>query len=285
MRTDGIFTLHSFTIDTEIGRPEHLIPVSDIHHDSPSHAAHEFDQFLQYMKEERKDAFCLGVGDYLDFERAHERELTEMLSAESARERLNAVATAEIAKISERLSALNWIGLLSGNHFANITNKTGRGCVEKIHGDAVLADLLGVPYLGVCCGLTITLRDKKARKHADVHVIAHHGVGAAQTIGGGLNRVRRWMSGWDADIALMGHNHQRGILPTEDRISFHNDKLASQTRFVARTGSFLRGYVQNEPNYVTDMALTPASIGWIEFELRLKLNELGKPYVAIRGIQ
>lgn len=283
--TDGLFTLHKFTIETSIDKPEHIIPIGDIHHDAPCHANHEFDRFLAYMRNERKNAYCLGMGDYLDLDRAHDRALLETLDAESAKERLNGIAMKELVKLADKLDKLRWIGMLSGNHYANITNKKKKGFTGVMHSDAALASMLKAEYLGVCCGLTVTFVDKKVKKSSDVHIIAHHGVGSAMTIGGGLNRVRRFISGWDADIALMGHNHQRGILPTEDKISFHNDKLSSRTRFVGRTGSFLRGYVDNERSYVTDFALTPASIGWIEFEFRLRLDEHGKPYVAIRGIQ
>lgn len=287
MRTDGLFTTHEFTINTSLDKPEYLVPVGDIHHDSPCHASHEFDSFLAYMKKERPTAYCLGMGDYLDRDRAYDRNLLEvaMRDVDSAKELLNDNARKEVLHLANRLDKMNWIGLLSGNHFINFEQRTKKGYVGTMHSDAMLAGILKTEYLGVCCGLTLNLVDKKAKKSAQVQIIAHHGKGNATTIGGGLNRVQRFLSGWEADIALMGDNHQRGILPTNDKISFKGHKLSSRTRFVGRTGSFLRGYVPNERNYVTDMALTPSSIGWIEFEFRLRLDEHGKPYVAIRGIQ
>jgi hypothetical protein len=130
------------------------------------------------------------------------------------------------------------------------------------------------------------MRDKAARASHNVTIIAHHGVGAGNTVGGGLNRVQRFLGGWRADIALMGDNHQRAIMPTSSELSVEDGVLQSATRFIGRTGSFLRGYVDGLRSYVTDFALTPASLGIIEVELTLlKDRKSGKIKVQIRGIQ
>jgi hypothetical protein len=84
----------------------------------------------------------------------------------------------------------------------------------------------------------------------------------------------------------MGDNHQRGIIPTGDKLYLDQHRLGSECQWVGRTGSFQRGYVDGLPSYVTDMALNPSSLGHIEIELTLvKSVHTKKPVVKIRGIQ
>jgi len=280
MRTDGLFTQPTFELKVDIDKPVYIIPLGDIHNDSDTHANKEFDKFLAYMGTERKNnSYLLGMGDYNDFQRAHERALVDATDSQSMKEAANHYALKAVQDVYERIKGLKWLGLLSGNHYANITSSKSAGMMETKHSDAMLADMLGAPYLGACSAISIKLKSR--RVSGQVRVIAHHGAGGAGTIGGGLNRVRKFLQGWDADIALMGDNHQRGILPTEDFISFADGQLHSHTRWVARTGSFLKGYEVGSRSYVTDMALSPTSLGWVEFELRL--DKTGK--VHIRGIQ
>jgi hypothetical protein len=280
MRTDGLFSVFDKTIKVEVDKPIYLVPVGDIHHDAECHADKEFARFLRYMATERKgNSYCLGMGDYNDFQRAHERAMLEGGNSESMKEAANSFSMREVQRTYEDVKELNWIALLSGNHYSNLSMESKPGMQSIVHSDKYLADMLGVTYLGACSAITLKLKAK--RISGEVKLIAHHGIGGGGTIGGGLNRVRKFLQGWEADIALMGDNHQRGILPTEDYISFGDGSLCSHTRWVARTGSFLKGYEPNRKNYVTDMALSPTSLGWVEFELRLD----SKGTVHIRGIQ
>jgi len=254
--------------------------MGDIHHDDENHADKEFNKFLNYVRTERKNnSYILGMGDYIDFQRAHDRALTRSKDAESSKLAIQEYALKSVQNLYHKIEGLNYIGLLSGNHYADIEAKVKNGSVTTIHSDAVLADMLGTTYLGVCSHVTLKLKGRKSS--GEVRIIAHHGHGSAATIGGGINRVRRFLSGWDSNIALMGHSHQRGVMPTEDRISVRDGIMRSSTRWVGRTGSFLKGYEIGKQSYVTDMALNPTALGWIEFEMRLEKD--GE--VHIRAIQ
>lgn len=294
MRTDGLFIIHNVTIPVKIGKPVFLLPLGDIHHDSKAHAGDVFNEWLSYVAKERRGAHVLGMGDFLDFMRAHTRAMVAADASAGAKEiedTLMAGAIENVATLHAKLKRLpvTWIGLLGGNHYMEIAEKVG-GIETREHSEARMARLLGAPYLGVCCALTLTLMDSKAKVGAEVRIIAHHGVGGATTIGGSLNRVQRFLSGWEADIALMGDDHKRGVCPIGDKLSavrhLSRNMLSSRTQWVGRTGSFLRGFVDGESGYVTDMALTPSALGTIEIELRLKISpQTGKPMVAIRMIQ
>jgi hypothetical protein len=281
MRTDGKFTLHKKTVDVKNDKPIFLIPFGDVHHDSQHCARDVWDRFISYLKTERKNLILLGMGDYLDFMRCHDRAASldiKKSGMDVVRDLLNNYAEKELYSFKQEVWPFrkHFIGLISGNHYFEFGNGIA-------HSDERLANELGVPYLGVCCGITLTLRSKTGS--ASIRIIAHHGTGAATTLGGGLNRVHRFLYGWDADIALMGDNHQRSLSSTGDKLSFNHGKLNSRCQWIARTGSFLRGYVEDKSSYVTDAALSPSSLGWVEFELRLVKDQNGKHTIKIRGIQ
>jgi len=79
----------------------------------------------------------------------------------------------------------------------------------------------------------------------------------------------------------MGDNHARGCFPLGDRLFLSHGTsetkgapqplvVKAKKRWIGRTGSFLKGYVENESSYVVDAALAPCNLGWIEFTLTLK---------------
>lgn len=280
MRTSGIFKIHQQTIKCRAGEPVYLIPFGDVHRDSELFAQHEWDYFLAYLKRYRKGAHFLGMGDYLDMLRAHNRALLTGIQAdaETIKNQLDKIALTWVETFSRELSFLRGsiIGMLGGNHKYDFPDGTDS--------DQQIARKLAAPYLGTCAAITLNLTDGKNR--AQCNIIAHHGVGSGATAGGGLNRVQRFLNGFEADIALMGDNHQRALIPTGDKLYVEGSTLGSRCQWVGRTGSFQRGYVPGKPSYVTDMALNPSSLGHIELELTLtKCPHTRRHVVRIRGIQ
>ena len=289
MRTDGIFTIHSQCLQVKLDVPIRVIPIGDIHFDSELHADYEFDELLRYIEALKDKYYLLGMGDYNDFVRAHDRAFLKGVESGNIVKALNDYTIQANDNFYEKMEATKgkWIGLMSGNHHSYILNSK-RGEEEKTHSDKALADMFKCKYLGTCSKITLTLTSGK--QSADVGIIAHHGVGGGSTPGGSINRVKNMLDAWDADIALMGDNHQRSVTPVRDKLKTtrrnSEDILYHQTQWVARTGSFQRGYVPDVESYVVDKALNPSSIGWIEFEFTLKVDPRTKlPYVKIRAIQ
>lgn len=294
MKTDGLFQTLTKTLYVREGEPIYLLPFGDVHRDAELHADGEWQEWLAYVKQQRSHAYLLGIGDYLDFARAHTRAMVEADGAAGSKEIQDClqrggkywagIMAAELKPFKSRI-----IGLLSGNHYMEFIEKH-RGEETKTHSDAWLARKLGTEYLGVMAAITLTLLDSRKRMGADVRIVAHHGTGGATTVGGSLNRVQRFLSGWHADVALMGDDHKRGCVPTQDRLGVMRvggrDIITASTQFVARTGSFLRGFSPGKSSYVTDQCYTPTSIGTIELEFTLKRDtSTGKPAVKIRSIQ
>ena len=292
MRTDGLFTTHHHSQEVAVGEPVYLCPVSDIHRDNALHAETEWKQWLDYARRERSKAMFLGLGDGLDFARAHERALLAS-GGEEGKGIENALQNScqlwadtlieELKPIRSR-----FIGWMSGNHYFEFVSGDG-GRKERLHSDQYIADQLGCKYLGAMSAITITLRDKRGTGSADVRIIAHHGSGGATTVGGSLNRVQRMLRGWHASIALMGDDHKRGIIPVGSMLSseWHEGRplLVDHVQYVARTGSFLCGFMPGKSSYVVDAAYEPTSIGTIEIEMRLvRCPRTKKLTVKLRGI-
>lgn len=285
MRTDGIFSLHQVTVKSRSGEEWKLIPFGDVHRDSPAHAEDEWRKFKEYASKQDKVLF-LGMGDYLDSFAASERvimgdphlhESTKRREENEARGRVSALAS-ELSFMRGKL-----IGLLSGNHYVQFDDGTTS--------DMLLASKLSTKFLGVCSAIRISFELKRANR-VSVDVFAHHGRGGGMTAGGRMNAVEKLTQVCEADVFLMGDNHARGILPLGDKLRISSTQsgmfLRSRRCWIGRTGSFLRGYVANEPSYVVDRALPPASLGWVEFSLtprRTHTTDYDRLSVEIGGRQ
>ena len=77
----------------------------------------------------------------------------------------------------------------------------------------------------------------------------------------------------DADIYMMGHDHKKGIIPV-DVIGFRRTKsgleMYNKQKLIVRTGSFLKGYVEDEESYVMRSLLRPASLGIVKIEIDVR---------------
>ena len=273
MNTDGLFTIHSVSIPVKINTPIHLVPFGDVHWDSPNHAEETWREFIDYWKPRRKNAYFLGMGDYLDGYSSSERNIVYSRSLHDSTLAREERETRK--RVMRFCSQINWmkgrvLGIMGGNHYPEFSDGTT--------GDMMLANMLGTKYLGVCTALRVTLNANSNRSSIDI--FAHHGRGGGTTAGGRMNAVEKLDRVAEADIYLMGHNHARGVLPLGQRLRLSVTraglKLVSRQQWIGRTGSFLKGYDPDSSSYVVDTAMPPASLGWISFRLKLTRVMTGK---------
>jgi hypothetical protein len=141
-----------------------------------------------------QDAFFFGMGDYIDF------------LSPSNRSRLMHADLYDTAQdvIAEKAMELNeqvfekflkptvgrWLGMVEGHHFYQGGGRTT---------DELLAEQLKTKFLGTSAFVRVP--------NADFTIYAHHGVGAGQLPGVGLNRLYHTAAGLEgADCYLLGHN-------------------------------------------------------------------------------
>ena len=112
--------------------------------------------------------------------------------------------------------------------------------------------------------------------------------------GGSLNAVEHMVNAAEADIYLMGHDHKKSVAyATRLRLGESNrgvPKLKERKILLARTGSFLRGYVPGKISYVADRMLNPTNLGCVKIELtprregkRGSGNDLRSTYLDIHA--
>jgi len=269
MRTTGLFTIYEYTIVvSKYEKPIYLIPAGDIHRSSPHCAVDRWLDFCQWGKG-KKDAYFIGMGDYLDLASTSERLiLNNSALHESSRQTLDDMAMDWVKLIVKEMSFMKGklIGLIEGNHyytFIDGTTTTQRMCA-----------MLNCKYLGVSSFIRLHIvqeqGNRKKPRTNTIDIWAHHGMGAARLVGGSLNRVQQMAEAAEADIYLMGHDHKKSVgFVNRLRLQSSGGTLVLNHRKVllARTGSFLKGYVPEEVSYIADAAMSPTDMGVIKIEL------------------
>jgi predicted phosphodiesterase len=270
MQTSGLFKTHSFTIPAKFAREIQVIIFGDVHWDSPNHAGSKWKEDLDYFRSQ-KNAYFLGMGDYLDSTSTTERECLGHISKQmhdTFRKDIQALQLAKIEKLADELSFMKGriIGLLNGNHYFEF----GSG----INGDQKLAELLETKYLGVCSLMRLFFKFSESGSSTQaIDVFAHHGMGAARLIGGSLNRVAQMFEGVEADLCIMGHDHKRGAAPSTPRLFLQNLshgglKVKQRETWAVRSGSYLANFRDGEVNYNVDNCRMPSSLGHVEMRVK-----------------
>lgn len=293
MKTTGIFKTH--LVEVKMREPNQtfsLIPFGDVHRDSPQCAVDRWREDLAEWKK-IKDPLFLGLGDYTDFLSTSERVRLRSGDGmhESTDSTLDVLAKKQIKEMAKELEFMRGklIGLVNGNHYYQFKDGTT--------GDHMLANELGTEFLGVATFIRIVfLWPGNAHASACIDVFAHHGAGTGQKPHTSLGAIARMAEWADADIVLQGHDHKRGALPLNPTLSLSRNNLGKlyvkeRSRWVGRTGSYLKAYVDGEAGYNVDAGRGPCSLGHIRFELTPKRTESraegrsSRYSVQIRSIQ
>lgn len=266
------FTIHYAVIPfSKYGEPTYLIPFGDIHRCASLCHEEKWQEFLAWARN-KKRCYFLGMGDYLDTFSGSEREiLSNPHLHDSTVDTLEMILHKSVKKLAKELEFMNGrlIGLLEGNHFGTFQN--GTTTTQK------LCELLQCKYLGVNGFIRLAFQSTTGHKgYTSVDIWAHHGLGAARLHGGSMNRVEAMAEIAEADIYLMGHDHKKSVA-IKSRLKLvgggSNIRLAHRKVLMARTGSFLRGYVPGEKSYVARRSLNPTDLGVVKIELTPKRDQ------------
>ena len=262
---------------------------SDLHLLAKSCAMKEV---IRKRNEIRDDPFALwiGGGDYGEFigfgdaKRFDPDAVSEKVSVADLA-RLGKVTYTEARDLFEPIKD-KCLGLIVGNHEKQYMRRLQQ---EDLHG--WLCTELGVQDLGYSCfmdlvfqqprGLTRgqgcpklcgpSLHDKSLPKKNfgrsnTFRVFCHHGAGAAQTKGGKINRLTRFMRNFDADIYFMGHVHDQ--MGTRIQVLTANEactELNNQDKIGVISGSYLKTYADNVTSYGEQKGYDPTTMGaaWV----------------------
>jgi hypothetical protein len=260
-----------------------LVPVGCIHYGCALHATEEFDKFCAWAATQ-DDIYFIGMGDYFDSVSASERLVFAGSQLHDTTKRsLEEWWEALVEEFVEKTRFM-WgrtIGLVEGNHFANISGgfTTTEIMCQKYNG--LLKDTPGVrcQYLGASAFIRIQLKMSNV-KRASVDIFCHHGRGAARTSGGSINTVEQMAAIADANIYLMGHDHKKMSVPDcKLRLvcDSKNSTLMVKDRPIlyVRTGSFLKAYEPDQRSYAVRRGYRPLQLGVTKITIGLERNQQG----------
>lgn len=274
MRTTGDFTVHNVKIEYDTyDKPIYLIPFGDVHKSSPMHDEERWQSFCDWGRT-KKGAHFLGMGDYDDLASTSERMiLTDRKLHESTFKTLEQLYLGNVKRFAKDIGFMKGrlLGLLGGNHYGEFQNGTTT--------DQKLCELMECRYLGVNSFLRVSFHNTK-RPTSSMHldIFAHHGRGGGRTQGASLNPVDMMSQTAEADIYLMGDNHQKAVsLKTRLRLMGACPTVLKQRKILlGRTGSFLKGYEEGSPSYIVDAQLPPTDLGVIKIEITPRRKVIGK---------
>ena len=258
MQTCGIFTSGRKVIPYD-GEEIQLVPFGDVHYGCANYAKASFNKWCKEVQK-LSNPYFIGMGDYFDAVSASERRSLRTASLhDQTYKMLNDQAEQREKDFVKQISFMKGrtLGLLGGNHEWEYPD--GTCSTEK------LARELGGEYLGVGTLFNLTL--ERGTKRIPLILHAHHGKGGGGTSGGSLNRVAKGQLGFEADIHLMGHDHQLvGGVSTRIRLTPAN-RIVHRYVWSGRTASFLKGYPEGEPSYAVDAGYMPGPLGGVFFKL------------------
>lgn len=270
MRTEGIYTSHRFVINHDkYNEPIYLIPFGDVHKFSPMHSKNHWKSFLDWAKT-KKRAIFLGMGDYIDIGSTSERFiLNDPHLHDSTKKTLEELYLQQVMAFCKDIEFMRGrlIGVINGNHYGYFQS--------GITTDQKIADIMGCKYLGCTSLVRLAFHHTKRKTPLKLDLYLHHGRGGGRTAGASMNPVRDMVHTADADIYLMGDNHQKG-LDTKSHLRLVGDTpptLRHRKILFGRTGSFLKGYEEGEVSYVADANLPPSDLGVLKIELTPKRQE------------
>ncbi|MCK9370622.1 hypothetical protein M0R04_11990 [Candidatus Dojkabacteria bacterium] len=221
------------------------------------------------------------MGDYDDLASYTERKaLLHACLHESTQMSLDELYTIRVNNFLKEIFFMKdkIIGLIEGNHHAIL--QSGMTTTQ------MMCDKLKCKYLGVSSFIRLLFpMQNSIKKTYAIDIFAHHGKGAARLAGSSINTVEQMCGIADADIYLMGHDHKKGIVP-KARLYLGDNRLKQKKILLCRTGSFLKGYVEDQPSYVARALMTPSDLGNIKIEMtprRKQNNDQDDYYVDLHG--
>lgn len=284
MNTNGVFTIHIHDVLFEkYGKPIYLFPWGDLHRYTEHCAEDKWFEFLDRVKK-KKNTYFLGMGDYDDMLSASERNSIKSIDVhESTGKDLEKLFKQRIDNLCKEIDFMKGklIGLVEGNHFAELSS--GITTTQR------MCETLDCKYLGASSIIRLRfiktgeMKGGEARCRNSLDIFVHHGRGASRTCGGSINSVEKMCRIAEADIYLMGHDHQKTVtFINRLKLTPGTPTLDNRKILLGRTGSFLKGYIEDKPSYVVDALYPPTDLGTLKIELTPTRKGI-RTYIAIHA--
>lgn len=270
MEASGIRIIEYKDKDAEIS----LYDVADIHFLNRGCSKIHLQRDIERIKNDPLSYFFIG-GDYADwihwtdprFDASAFDEELKIIDINRIGAKVVQWMTEYFAPIVDRC-----LGCLIGNHEQKYMSRHSQ---EFIHNE--ICDMLNAPNMGFSGFVDIyfvhnprmkaesrmTLSFSIPEKYkSKIRVFLHHGMGAANTAGGKINKLKSLVDMVVADLVMMGHVHEQFNKPFL-RLSPNADcsEIGQKTTMGLITGSYLRTYAQGFTGYGEIKAYSPTTLG------------------------
>ena len=265
------------------GRQYRIWPLGDFHWGAKGCDEELIDKTIKRIQDDPHSRW-IGMGDYWDLISPQDRRFDPAaVSPKHRKAYFEGMAKSMLRFAVERLMPIRrkCIGLLEGNHEFSYNVRMDHAM------SADLADSLGVPFLGYSCFKDVVFQ--RGDKELTLRIFAHHGAGAASTIGGKINRLGRFIDSVNADIILMGHVHMPADLPAVI-LGANADctKIQAAVKLGVISGTYLKTYkadMSGASSYGERKGYQPTTLGspCIIFEPGTRRVMVEKPMGKIGG--
>lgn len=281
MKTTGIFTVYRYEIPfKKYGDTLKIVPFGDVHRFAPLHAEKIWRKFIDRYKND-KSAYFIGMGDYLDELSTSERKAyINSDYHDSTTQNLSKFYSARAMNFAKEIEFMRGriVGFCEGNHYVQLPSgetTTNLMCHE-----------LETKYLGVKSFIELIFRIDEHHSNK-VIICCHHGEPGGRRSMSSVGKLENMAHTHDADIILQGHDHRKNHIEVETIGITHTQmgkpNVIQKTKYCARTGGFLKGYVDQHQSYIADGNMPPNSLGNVEFHITPKLKRNGIPVLKKVG--
>lgn len=246
-----------------------LIPIGDIHLGSRACDERRFDKLIQWILK-REDTYVVGMGDYCDG--VLRQDLKRFMGTsvkEDLRDMLDSMINEQTRMIVKKFNPLadegRLLGMAEGNHEYSIKQHHSYDICKEV------CSQLRTPFLGYSFFYRLTLKKANTATKRNLVIYGHHGHGAGRKVGASTNRLVDGITSYDADIHLMGHDHQK-LGKRYIRLGVTSNgtpKLEHKPIILARTGSFLKTCVIGDTSYSEKAGYPPNDLGVVRIDIRL----------------
>lgn len=272
MNTPGIFRTYSLEIPMpKIGEQVTIAALGDIHWGVELFSSSTWKRFRRWCKRQ-KHLYLVWMGDYVDLASSTEREAISRAVRgihDQNSIRLVELGLLDTLSFCKELDSLSkdaqFVGFIEGNHFSIVPDQARDDNLQIVPSAQTTTELMSkrfnVPYLG-----TEAIINFQFNCHGTVisrKWYLHHGAGSGTTPGGSLNRVAKMRESVEADVYVMGHNHDKGAWSGQV-LTMHSStqEIVDKNTVFLRSGSFLESRRDGKSSYNSDAARGALSLGW-----------------------
>lgn len=242
--------------------------MGDIHLGSRACDEKRLDKLIGWVLN-KEDTYVIGMGDYVDgILRQDLKRFMGTAIKEELRDMLDSMINEQTRMVVKKFKSLadegRLIGMAEGNHEYSIKQHHSYDILKEI------CSQLSVPFLGYSFFYRLTLKKANTATKRNLVIYGHHGHGTGRKVGSSTNRLVDGITSYDADVHLMGHDHQKlgkryirlGVT------SKGNCKLVHKPVVLARTGSFLKTCVVGDTTYAEKAGYPPNDLGVVRIDVR-----------------